>query len=190
MDTSASLLERLRAGPNPAGWRQLVDLYAPLIRSWLGRHFLQAVDSDDLAQQVLTVVVRKLPSFQHSGRPGAFRAWLRGITVNTLRSFWRSRAQPTAAGGFDDLLDRLEDPASDLSRLWDREHDEYVAASLLRRVQVDFTPSTWQAFLRHVLEGAPAMQVAEELGLSLNSVLLAKSRVLKRLRQELAGFVE
>ncbi len=84
----------------------------------------------------------------------------------------------------------MESPESALSRLWDRDHDEHVAASLLRRVQGDFTPATWQAFLRHVLEGAPAARVAEELGLSLNSVLLAKSRVLKRLRQELAGLVE
>ena len=60
----------------------------------------------------------------------------------------------------------------------------------MRRVQSDFAPATWQAFLRHVLEGKPAAQVAEELGLSLNSVLLAKSRVLKRLRQELAGLVD
>ena len=44
---------------------------------------LQAADADDLTQQVLTVVVRKLPAFRHSGRPGAFRAWLRAITVST-----------------------------------------------------------------------------------------------------------
>ena len=53
----------------------------------------------------------------------------------------------------------------------------------------DFAPATWQAFQRHALEGRPAAAVAAELGLSLNSVLLAKSRVLKRLRQELDGIV-
>ena len=74
--------------------------------------------------------------------------------------------------------------------MWDREHDEHVAASLMRRVQGDFAPTTWRAFVRHVLEGEPAARVAQELGLSLNSVLLAKSRVFKRLRQELAGLVE
>jgi RNA polymerase sigma-70 factor (ECF subfamily) len=84
----------------------------------------------------------------------------------------------------------LESPDSVLSRLWDREHDKYVNASLMRRVQGDFSPVTWQAFRRHVLEGEPAGQVAEALGVSLNSVLLAKSRVLKRLWQEAAGLVE
>jgi RNA polymerase sigma-70 factor (ECF subfamily) len=56
-------------------------------------------------------------------------------------------------------------------------------------VQGDFDPVTWQAFRRHVQEGEPAVQVAAALGLSLNSVLLAKSRVLKRLQQEAAGLV-
>ena len=84
----------------------------------------------------------------------------------------------------------MESPDSALSRQWDREHDEHVAASLMRRVQGDFAPATWQAFRRHAREGEPAGQVAEALGLSLNAVLLAKSRVLKRLRQELAGLVE
>jgi RNA polymerase sigma-70 factor (ECF subfamily) len=84
----------------------------------------------------------------------------------------------------------LESPDSALSKLWDREHDEHVAASLMRRVQGDFAQATWQAFRRHVLEGEPAVQVAEALGLSLNSVLLAKSHVLKRLRQEAAGLVD
>ena len=64
------------------------------------------------------------------------------------------------------------------------------ADTLLRRIEGDFAPATWQAFLRHVLEGAPAPRVAEEMGLSLNSVFLAKSRVLKRLRQESAGFLD
>jgi RNA polymerase sigma-70 factor (ECF subfamily) len=104
----------------------------------------------------------------------------------------RQQYRPAATGDSDFLrqLDELESPQSALSRQWDREHDEHVAASLLRRVQGDFAPATWQAFRRHVLDAEPAARVAEELGLSLNSVLLAKSRVLKRLRQELAGLVE
>jgi RNA polymerase sigma-70 factor (ECF subfamily) len=110
-----------------------------------------------------------------------------------VRDYFRAQEhRPTTTGDSDFLrrLNELESPESALSRLWDREHDEYVAASLLRRVQGDFAPATWQAFRRHVLEREPAARVAEELSLSLNSVLLAKSRVLKRLRQELAGLVD
>jgi RNA polymerase sigma factor (sigma-70 family) len=189
VDTSTSLLERLCDGPNPAGWRELVDLYTPLIRTWLNRHFLQAADADDLTQQVLTVVIRKLPAFRHSGRTGAFRAWLRGITVNTLRSFRRSRSEQTASGGFDDLLDQLQDPASELSRQWNREHDEHVTRSALQVIRPEFKPATWLAFHRLVLDECDPGTVAAELGLSVNAVLIAKSRVLARLRRELSGLI-
>src|ERR1700682_1570813 len=87
--TSATLLHRLCGrDDNPAG-AHFVTLYPPLIRGWLGRTLPQSADVDDLAQQVFSVVLEKIPAFEHNGRPGAFRAWLRGISVNRLRMFWR-----------------------------------------------------------------------------------------------------
>jgi len=192
METSVSLLERLASRPTDDDWRRLLDLYQPLLRAWMGRAGVPPSDADDLIQEVLLVVFREVGRFERRGQ-GAFRAWLRTILVHRTGDYFRARRHwPTATGDRDFLrqLDELESPESALSRLWDREHDEHVAASLLRRVQGDFAPTTWQAFRRHVLEGEPAARVAEDLGLSLNSVLLAKSRVLKRLRQELAGLVD
>jgi RNA polymerase sigma-70 factor (ECF subfamily) len=192
MDTSVSLLARLAGAPNEDDWRRLFDLYQPLLRAWLARANVPEADADDLAQEVLLVVFREVPRFERRGE-GAFRAWLRTIFAHRLRDYFRGQKyRPPATGGSDFLrsLDELESPESELSQLWNREHDQHVAASLMRRVQGDFAPATWQAFVRHVLEGQTVADVAEELGLSLNSVLLAKSRVLKRLRQELAGFVD
>jgi RNA polymerase sigma factor (sigma-70 family) len=188
--TPVSLLDRLRLQPEPAAWQRLVDLYAPLIRRWLRRHALPDADVDDLAQDVLAVVVRKLPSFEHNQRPGAFRSWLRAVMANCLRDFWRARrARPVATGDSDflRLLDQLEDPASGLSRQWDEEHDRHVVQRLLEMIEPDFEPTTWQAFRRVVRDGARPAAVAAELGVSVNAVLLAKSRVLRRLRQEARG---
>ncbi len=192
MDTSVSLLERLIGAPTDDDWRRLDELYRPLLRAWMARAGVVASDVEDLVQDVLLVVFREIVGFERRG-PGAFRAWLRTILAHRVRDYFRGQKyRPTATGGSDFLrrLDELESPDSALSRLWDREHDEYVATALMQRVQGDFAPLTWQAFRRHALEGEPAVQVATALSLSLNSVLLAKSRVLKRLRQELAGLVE
>ena len=126
-------------------------------------------------------------------RPGGVPGLAADDPGNEVRDYFRDQKyRPIATGdsGFQGWVDELESPDSALSRLWDREHDKHVIASLMQRVQGDFEPATWQAFRRHVQEGEPARQVAEALGLSLNSVLLAKSRVLKRLRQEAAGLVE
>jgi RNA polymerase sigma-70 factor (ECF subfamily) len=191
METSVSLLGRLAGAPTDDDWRRLVDLYQPLLVAWAVRAGAQAADADDLAQDVLLVVFREVGGFERR-QPGAFRAWLRTILVHRVRDYFRGQQyRPTATGDSDFLrrLDELESPESTLSRLWDRDHDEHVAASLMRRVQGDFATATWEAFRRHALEGEPAARVAAELSLSLNSVLLAKSRVLKRLRQELDGLV-
>jgi RNA polymerase sigma-70 factor (ECF subfamily) len=186
--TSATLLQRLRDGRDDAAWERLVHLYTPLVRGWLYRHLPQAADVDDLTQQVFAVVVEKLPAFEHSGRVGSFRAWLRGICVNRLRMFWRSRPQGVGPDP-EPLLRQLEDPHSDLSRQWDREHDQHVARQLLALIEPEFKPPTWRAFRLLVLDGQEPETVAAELGLSVNAVFIAKSRVLRRLREELTGLV-
>ena len=191
--TSISLLERLRLHPESADWKRLVELYTPLVRRWLLRQDVPAADADDLTQDVLGVVVRELVDFQHNQRPGAFRAWLRAITVNRLRGYWRGRLHSPQAGGDSDAarrLEQLEDPHSSLSQLWDQEHDRYVLDQLMKLIEPEFPVAWWQAFRRHVVEGARASQVAKELDVSVNVVLLAKSRILRRLRQEAAGLVD
>jgi RNA polymerase sigma-70 factor (ECF subfamily) len=191
--TPISLLERIRLGPDPASWERLVELYTPLIRNWLGRHALQPSDAEDLTQEVLGVLVRELPQFRHDLRPGAFRRWLRTITVNRLRNFWRGRRShlvATGAGDFEDQLARLEDPDSDLSRLWDEEYNRHVLRRLLEFIQPEFEPTSWQAFRLAVLEDRPTAEVAAELGISVNAVRIAKSRVLRRFRQEITGLLD
>jgi RNA polymerase sigma-70 factor (ECF subfamily) len=193
LNTPLSLLERLRLQPDQVSWRRLHDLYVPLIRGWLRRHALQESDAEDLTQDVLGVVVREMPTFIHDLRRGAFRRWLRTITVNRLRTFWRARgARPVATGDSDfaKMLDQLEDPESPLSRLWDREHDRHVARRLLELIEPEFEPATWRAFRALVLEGRPTAEVAASLGVTANAVRIAKSRVLARFRLEAEGLID
>jgi RNA polymerase sigma factor (sigma-70 family) len=192
-DTSVSLLERLRLQPDEGSWKRLVDLYVPLIRGWLRRYDVSPEDAEDLAQEVMALVVREIPDFQHNQQPGAFRKWLRTITVNRLRMLWRARQGKAAASGNSDvlqMLDQLEDPNSGLSRIWDEQHNQHVARRLMEMIEPQFTPGTWKAFRRVVLDGQKPAAVAAELGISVNAVLLAKSRVLRRLRQEMRGLTD
>jgi RNA polymerase sigma-70 factor (ECF subfamily) len=188
--TSHSLLDRARDPGDADAWRRLAEVYVPLIRRWLRPYMLQPADSDDLVQEVLATMARELPRFQVRDRPGSFRAWLRTITVHRLRTYWQTRqARPQPSGGAD-FLDQLEDPNSALSRAWDEEHDRHVAGALLDSIRLEFTLPTWHAFEATVRDRRPAAEVAADLGLSVNAVLLAKSRVLRRLRQKAAGLIE
>jgi RNA polymerase sigma-70 factor (ECF subfamily) len=190
-DTRQSLLLRARDGDEGA-WEDLADLYRPLIVGWLRHQGVPANEVDDLVQDILLTVVQSLPSFSHSGRAGAFRAWLRTITRNRTCDFWRGHArQAHAAGGPDaDVLAQLEDPDSELNRQWDEEHDRYVLRCLLDLMAEEFEPATMQAFRRVALEGADSAAVARELSLSIGAVYAAKSRVLQRLRQEAEGLLD
>jgi DNA-directed RNA polymerase specialized sigma24 family protein len=129
---------------------------------------------------VLTVLVRKPPRFRHSGRPGAFRSWLRNVTLNELSDFLRRRAWLPALRDAA-ALDALATPADALARVWDEEYDRHVLSDLLDLVKDEFAASTWRAFRRVALEGAAPAAVAAETGLTVNAVAIAKSRVLKAL---------
>jgi RNA polymerase sigma-70 factor (ECF subfamily) len=193
MNTSNTLLEGLQRRSSETAWQRLVDLYTPLIRNWLRRYALMDHDVEDLVQDVLSIVVRKMPEFRRSPQTGAFRRWLRNITVNCLRHFWRAqRFRPRCpdAEGFARILDMLEDPESGLSKMWDREHDEHVTRRLLAMIRPRFEPKTWLAFQRVALEGVPVDQVAAELGTSVNAIFIAKSRVVQMLRKAGQGLID
>ena len=192
METPASLLERIRTSPDEATWRRLDDLYRPLIHRWLRRDPSLREEAEDVVQEVMRVLVRELPGFQHR-RKGSFRRWLRTITAHRLSAYYRSRKnRPVALGSpleASPLL-QLAEPDSALSRQWDEEHDRYVLFRLMELIAPLFEPTTLAAFRRVAVDGASPARAAEELGLSLNAVLLAKSRVLSRLRQEAKGLID
>lgn len=192
-ETSLSLLDQLRDGTGGDAWGRLHSIYEPLIRTWLRKYDVQDSDADDLAQELLLAVSKDIDSFDHNGRPGAFRAWLKGILVNRLREFWRRRdKQPRAASGseIDQRLAELDDPASQATLIWNREHDHHVLRRLLDLVAPQFESTTWEAFRKTTFEGQKANVVAADLGISLNAVFIAKSRVTSKLRQEASGLVE
>jgi RNA polymerase sigma-70 factor (ECF subfamily) len=190
--TRISLLSAASSGTEQA-WNQLVELYRPLVFGWLLRHDVSHHDAEDLSQDVMAVVVRELPNFEHCGSTGAFRNWLRTITANRAKGFWRAgKIRPAASGrsSFLLMIEQLEDENSLSSQLWNREHDAHVLRQLLIDIEPEFEPATFQAFRRQVYDRTPAEQVARELGISVGAVYSAKSRVLRRLRQAAGGTVE
>jgi RNA polymerase sigma-70 factor (ECF subfamily) len=191
-ETRQSLLLRAQTGEENA-WKVLLDLYRPLILVWLHRQGVPAGDQEDLSQEVLLSVVKQLPSFQHSGQRGAFRSWLRTIVSRRTADYWRAIDADTQAqggSGATAALQQLTDPDSELNRQWDEEHDHYVVHCLLDRVEEEFEPTTLQAFRRLALDGVSGAEAAQELGLSVAAVYVAKSRVLARMRQEAGGLID
>lgn len=194
MDTTRlSVLARLRQSPDEQGWSEFDGIYRTLLLRWLQRHHNLGEDANDLAQEILLTVWPRVRAFEHRGK-GSFRGWLRQIMVNHLKAYYRARQhRPDGRGGADsdEALLQLADDDNDLVRRWDREYDEYLISRLLEMMAREFSDVQIRAFRRYVLDGiTPASKVAEELGVTDNVVLKAKSHVLRRLREIGEGFLE
>jgi RNA polymerase sigma-70 factor (ECF subfamily) len=176
---------------DPAAWERLLRLYGPAVEGWCRRAGLSAEDAADVRQEVFGAVARGIARFRRD-RPGdSFRGWLYAATRSRLVDHWRRAGrQPRAAGGTD-AQDRLlelpdqEPPAS--------EAPEAAAPELYRRsvrlIRTEFEERTWQAFWRVTVDGRSAVEVAAELGMTPGAVYVAKSRVLKRVREEFADLL-
>jgi RNA polymerase sigma-70 factor, ECF subfamily len=183
--TSVSLLERLKQPAAQESWARFVNLYTPLLFYWARRLGLQETDAADLVQDVFTVLVKKLPDFNYKPDQ-SFRGWLRKVLYNKWRKQKPEQGRPsTGAAGLSGVAD--PEPADDIG---EAEFQQQLTVRALQLMQAEFQPATWKACWETVVRGRPAAEVASELGMSVNAVYLAKSRVLRRLRQELDGMLD
>lgn len=189
--TSITLLGRVQQN-DPRAWQTLVDLYTGYIRALLIRNHCRPDDLDDLMQDVLITLARKIPDFQPHEHKGAFRGWLKAIVRSkTVDAHRRNKGNPSGDGGTDAQIrmQSISDPVAPDEFLEDDSDPQVQSAlrSLYQRamelVRAETDPRTWGIFLRVSVENEPAVEVARELGLSAASIRMAKSRILRRLRE-------
>jgi RNA polymerase sigma-70 factor (ECF subfamily) len=183
--TPVSLLQRLRQPAAEDAWARFVDLYTPMLYTLACRVSLQEPDAADLVQDVLTTLVQELPGFDYN-RHQSFRAWLRTILLNKWRNSRRRRPGSPIQDAAQ-VADGNGDPALELA---EAEYRQHLAGRALELIQAEFQPTTWKACWEYVVCDRPAADVARELGITINAVYLAKSRVLARLRRELEGLLD
>jgi RNA polymerase sigma-70 factor, ECF subfamily len=191
--TSLTLLERLRANEGDA-WQVMVRLYTPLVYHWCARGGVRGADADDVLQEVFRAAAGHLGNFRRD-RPGdSFRGWLRGITRNmVLAHFRRAGRQPQAHGGtaaFLKLQDVADAPAPPPADADPAAELDGLRRRALELVRSEFEDRTWRAFWRTAIEGYSPVDVAADLGVTPAAVRMAKSRVLRRLKEEFGDLID
>jgi RNA polymerase sigma-70 factor (ECF subfamily) len=189
--TPLSLLERARARDEGA-WGRLVALYRPLVLFWCRRGGVPGSEIEDVAQDVFAAVARDLASFRRD-RPGdTFQGWLRVVTRHQVLTFIRRNQSRTVAPGGDRHWRQLQSIPDLLSGPQEGEEAEIreVYHLALELVQGEVEPNTWQAFWLTTIEGRSSAAVGVELGMSVGTVRQARSRVLRRLKEELGELLE
>ena len=144
-----------------------------------------------MTQEVLAQVARSIRSFEYQPERGRFRDWLGVVALNKLRQFLRKEDQQVRGrGGLDSeaCLDGLKAVETDTA--WTAQFNAHLLQVALERIRPHFEPASWQAFERTWLKDCSAAEAAAALGLPITAVYVAKSRVLKRLREEVLMLAE
>lgn len=191
--TSSGLLEKARR-QDPEAWERMVTLYGPLLYYWCRKWGLQAQDAGNVSQETFLVVASKLHEYRHDRTTDTFRGWLYRIAQHKFYDVTR-RCRPGGIGvGGDDAqtyLQSLAGPSSDdQSEQALAEETSMLYRRAVELIRGEFSELDWQAFYRVVVEGQRPRDVAQDLVSSINSVYLAKSRILRRAREEFADLLE
>ena len=184
-ETSNTWLQSMKdADAESSGWRYLLESYEPMVRSILAQKGLDDSSADDVAQNVMAIVSKKLRDFERQ-RPGSFRTWLRSITVNCLRDFLKSRHYRSRAAGGTEMLDMansMADSSSEFTKLWNQQHAAHVLEELLKAVTPEFSAKSIEIFRRLAINNESVDCVARDLEMTKNACVVARSRVFRRLR--------
>jgi RNA polymerase sigma-70 factor, ECF subfamily len=186
--TSLTLLDRIARGKDQDAWGRFVDLYTPVLLAWCRKLGLSDADSADLTQTVFITLYENLPSFQYDPTR-SFRAWLKTVLLNA----WRNQARKRRVGtvGTSGPMDPDSIPDTDPRLQFDEaEYRSHLVRRAMTLMQENFEPTTVKACVEFIVAGRPAQDVAAELGITVNAVYLAKSRVLRHLRHELTWFLD
>jgi RNA polymerase sigma-70 factor (ECF subfamily) len=180
--TRTTLLTRVFEGIDPSAWTEFHDRYGDLIRGFAIRQGLQPADCDDVVQEVLLALTKSINRFEYDPARGKFRSYLKTLVIRTI--FRKSRQERGRTGLGDNAIEaeRTEaDPAH--STMWESEWRQHHIRRAMQRLKSDFSEQDRMAFTLYAIQGGSAARTAEILGMSVDQVYQAKSRILRRLSE-------
>lgn len=190
--TRSSLIAQVRSPEDREAWDQFVVIYRPVIYRMARRRGMQDADAQDLVQAVLMRVAGAIQSWEKSDPETRFRHWLRRVARNAIATAFSRQPKDVGAGGSEmlDLLAEQPGTAADIERELSKEsmREKYLRAASVVKSDVD--SDTWRAFELTVVNGQPCDEVADLLGKSVGTVYAARSRIMRRLREQVQRLQE
>jgi RNA polymerase sigma-70 factor (ECF subfamily) len=181
-ETRHSLIVRLQGPRNEAAWGEFVGQYERFVRRLVQRRGVPERHVPDVTQQVLAAIAQSVAKWQDDGQPASFRRWTSRIARNVVIKFMIREARQFDGQGGTDLVEQLQsipDPVDDqLAQRY--EHELIVWAA--EQIRSEFRDTSWQAFWATLVEGRPVAEVAAELRISVGSIYMSRSRIIKRIR--------
>ncbi len=181
--TRTSLLLSLKNRSDAEAWSEFHKLYAPLLYRYARGWGLSRDDAEEIRDQCLEVVTRKMPTFEYDKEKGGFKSWLRRVVDNKVVDFRRKRHERRAeTEEISSLRDAEPSPAEIWEQSWRNEHLKYC----VEQVRGLVSEINFQAFHMLMLDECSVPDVCSRLGMNANQVYKAKSRVLQQVRRKMA----
>jgi RNA polymerase sigma factor (sigma-70 family) len=199
LPTRTSLLRRLKKWEDQESWRDFFDTYWKLIYSAAVKAGLNDAEAQDVVQDTVIAVAKKIEDFKYDPAVDSFKGWLLYLTRKRVALHYRKRERDrggpfraeTAASAADVSisalnLEQLADPAlSDFETIWNEEWERSLTDAALARVKQQVNPKQFQIFNFYVLKQWPVQEVAKTLGVSTTQIYLAKHRISALVTKEL-----
>jgi len=194
--TRTSFVERLRDWRDDASWVQFMLRYGRLVRHVAVQAGLRPEEAEDVVQETVSSVARKMPEFEYDRDRCSLEGWVRHVTQLRIKDQLRRRlpAENVESGKMStrsgsvgtECLNSLPDAQHDAERdaAWEAAWRQSVVERAMDRVQLKVSPAHYQMFCLSVMDGRPGAEVARTLGVSLASVYVVRHRVLRLLRVE------
>ncbi len=184
LPTRRSLLARLGHWSDAVGWRDFFDTYGRFIFSASMRCGLRRDEAEEVVQEVVVSVAKKMHGFIYDPVNGSFKAWLMRVIHSRSVDFLRRKGCriPGATGG--EGGGELSAPA-DLETLWDEEWRRSLLDTAVARVKEKVKPRQFQVFDLSVNQGLDIAAVARALNISQLNVRVTKHRIAKMLVDEI-----
>jgi RNA polymerase sigma-70 factor (ECF subfamily) len=190
--TRSSLIAQVQSLEDREAWDQFVLIYRPVIYRMARRRGMQDADAQDLVQAVFMRLAASIQRWEKTDPETTFRHWLRRVARNAIVSALSRQPKDPAAGGSEmlNLLAAQPEIEKDVEQELATEamREQYLRAAAVVRTDVD--PDTWRAFELTVVRGQSCDEAAALLGKSVGAVYAARSRVMRRLREQVRRMQE
>lgn len=180
--TRASLIASMRDGAAAPGWREFFHYYAPAVFRVALFRGLRGDEADDIVQQVMISVAKRIGDFEYNHDRGRFRGWVRSIAENKIRDYRRKCARDAHASH----IKAVQDAAVDVdTEVWEKQWRLQDLSLCLEELATDVPLRHLEAFRLYVIEGRPPEDVANELELSIGHVYVIRTRIIQRIRRRM-----
>jgi RNA polymerase sigma factor (sigma-70 family) len=199
LPTRHSLLNRLKDWRDDESWQEFFETYWRLIYNFAVKSGLTDVEAQEVVQETLIGVAKRIQKFKPGAAHGSFKSWLLQQTYWRIADQFRKRSNiaplqctahsPASRPQDADTasLDRGTDLAgSEIDKVWNMEWEQHLARTALERVKARASVKQFQMFDLHSLQGLSVGDTARALGTSLAAVYMATSRLKRALKTEVA----